>query len=137
MIAGSILLFVYWFRYTCLLILSTKTARDYAGEVAAANDLSFLEVQELLRDSGPVELDQLNASLERDFALLSNLQQQSEVEGIEDGMLKMNYTVYRFLFKTVGRFSPDMARKALDEMSGVISHFANALGERAAAGAGA
>ena len=36
-IVGSMLLFGYWFRYTCLLILSAKTTRDYAGEVAAAS----------------------------------------------------------------------------------------------------
>ena len=31
---SSVLLFGYWFRYTCLLILSAKTTRDFAGEVA-------------------------------------------------------------------------------------------------------
>jgi hypothetical protein len=41
------------------------------------------------------------------------------------------------LFKTVGRVSPDMARHALEEMSTVISHLANAMGERASAGAAA
>ena len=43
--ASSVLLFGYWFRYTCLLILSAKTTRDFAGQVAAANQLGFLEVQ--------------------------------------------------------------------------------------------
>jgi hypothetical protein len=52
-------------------------------------------------------------------------------------MLKMNYSFARFLFKTVGKLSPDMAKHALDEMSTVISHFANAMGERATVGAGA
>ena len=47
--AGSVLLLGYWFRYTCLLILSAKTTRDFAGEVAEANQLSFLEVQARLR----------------------------------------------------------------------------------------
>ena len=48
--AGSVLLFGYWFRYTCLLILSARTTRDYAGAVATANQLSFLEVQSVLRE---------------------------------------------------------------------------------------
>jgi hypothetical protein len=56
---------------------------------------------------------------------------------MDDRMLQMNYRFARTLFKTVGRFSPDVARHALDEMSVVISHFANAMGERAAVGAGA
>ena len=33
---SSTLLFGYWFRYTCLLILSAKTTRDYAAEAPAA-----------------------------------------------------------------------------------------------------
>jgi hypothetical protein len=136
-IAGSVLLFGYWFRYTCLLILSANTTRDYAGEVAAANHMSFLEVQSLLREAAPAELDQLNATLERDYALITNL-----IEGaganescLEDRMLQMNYRFARTLFRTAGRFSPDVARHALDEMSVVISHFANAMGERATMGA--
>jgi hypothetical protein len=135
-IIGSVLLFGYWFRYTCLLILSAKTTRDYAGEVATANQLSFLQVQELLRESGPVDLGQLSESLEQDFVLLSKLVQETGGEfRAEDRMLQMNYTVARFLFKTAGRFSPNVARHALDEMSVVISHFANAMGERASDGA--
>jgi hypothetical protein len=140
-IIGSVLLFGYWFRYTCLLILSAKTTRDYACEVATANQMSFLEVQALLREAGPVDLDQLNASLERDFTLVSNLIQNAGGGNaefrVEDKMLQMNYTSARFLFKTVGRFSPDVAKHALDEMSTVISHFANAMGERASVGAAA
>ncbi len=46
---SSVLLFGYWFRYTCLLILSAKTTRDYAADIAAANQLSFLQVQAQLR----------------------------------------------------------------------------------------
>ena len=140
-IIGSVLLFGYWFRYTCLLILSAKTTRDYACEVAAANQMSFMEVQALLREAGPEDLDQLSASLERDFTLVSNLIQNANGGNaefrVEDRMLQMNYSSARFLFKTVGRFSPAMARHALDEMTTVISHFANAMGERAAVGAAA
>ena len=29
-IAVSAVLFLYWFRYTCVLILSTRTTRDYS-----------------------------------------------------------------------------------------------------------
>ena len=138
-IVGSMLLFGYWFRYTCLLILSAKTTRDYAGEVAAANHMSFLEVQAVLRNAAPVELDRLSASLEQDYALINNLMQNAgDAEfDAEQRMLQMNYKVARFLFKTAGKLSPDVAKHALDEMSTVISHFANSMGERATVGAGA
>lgn len=139
-IVGSVILFGYWFRYTCLLILSAKTTRDYAGEVAVANHMSFLEVQAALRNSGPLELDKLHASLDRDYALVTDLIQNAggnEEFGVEDRMLKMNYSFARVLYKTAGKLSPDVAKHALDEMSTVISHFANAMGERATVGAGA
>jgi hypothetical protein len=134
-----VLLLAYWFRYTCLLIVSAKTVRDFAAEVAAANQMSFLEVQAALREAAPAELDQLNATLERDYALITNLigNAGDSESSVEDRMLQMNYRLARTLYKTVGRFSPDVARHALDEMSVVISHFANAMGERATMGAGA
>ncbi|MEP6961222.1 MAG: hypothetical protein ABI995_04045 [Acidobacteriota bacterium] len=140
-IAGSMLLFGYWFRYTCLLILSAKTTRDYAGEVARANQLSFLEVQAQLRAEGAADLSRLNASLDRDYALVTYLIQNAAGGNaefrVEDRMLQMNYNFTRFLFKTLGKLSPDVARHSLNEMSMVISHFANAMGERATVGAGA
>src|SRR5579864_5727226 len=44
----SVSLFIYWLRYTCQLILSAKSARDYTRDVAEANNLLFLQVQEEL-----------------------------------------------------------------------------------------
>src|SRR5258706_2540942 len=87
---GSLLLLAYWFRYTCLLILSAKTTRDFAGEVAEANQLSFLEVQARLRAEGPADLDHLHSALDRDYARLTQvLGQTSENQEtpLEDRML--------------------------------------------------
>src|SRR6516162_8087087 len=96
MTAGSVLLFGYWFRYTCLLILSTKTVRDFTGEVAAANQLSFLEVQTRPRVCSTANLEQLHAALDRDYAVLVSLLEKAA--GAEDGqssletrMLQLNY----------------------------------------------
>ena len=66
----------YWFRYTCLLILSAETTRDYAADVATANQLSFLQVQTELRES-PADLDRLQASLDRDLAVVTSLIQNA------------------------------------------------------------
>jgi hypothetical protein len=135
--AGSLLLLAYWFRYTCMLLLSTKTTRDYASEVAAMNQLSFLEVQERLRATGPVELDALSAALDRDFALLRHLLEHAgasdDTLSLEDRLLAVNYRLAQWRYKTLGRVSVASARAALDEMAVVVSHFANTMGERAAA----
>jgi len=46
-------------------------------------------------------------------------------------MLSLNYRVMRAWYRVSGVFSPAAARKALEEMSMVIAHFANAMGQQA------
>ena len=135
---GSLLLLGYWFRYTCLLILSAKTTRDFAGEVAEANQLSFLEVQAQLRGAGPASMDHLNAALDRDYACLTQMLKQaasSQEFPLEDRMLQVNYKVTRLWYRTSRHFSSSAARSALDEMSMMVAHFANSMGERASSAA--
>src|SRR5438552_17970357 len=74
--AASLGLLGYWFRYTCLLILSVRSARDYAAGVARANALQFPEVQQKLAEERPGEaayLDVLRRALDRDYILLTCL----------------------------------------------------------------
>jgi len=138
--ASSLLLFGYWFRYTCLLILSAKTTRDYAASVAQANQLGFVEVQSQLREVAP-QLDRLAAALDRDYEVLSYLlKHASNAEGessLEKLMLGINYRVNRAWYGVARRISPAIAARAIEEMSHVVAHFANAMGERATAGAAA
>ena len=138
---SSVLLFGYWFRYTCLLVLSTKTVRDYAGEVAAANQLGFLEIQSQLRGGSP-ELDRLCGMLDRDYAVLTSLLKHSSAAspkdlGIETRMLEINYRLMSAWYRVSSRFSTAAARRTLDEMSMVVAYFANTMGERAAMSAAA
>src|ERR1051326_8932731 len=139
MAAGSFLLFAYWFRYTCLLILSAKTTRDYAGEVAAANQLGFLRVQSQLRARSTVDLSRLQDALDRDYALLSYLLANAATlhgeSPIEAHMLKVYYRLMSSWSRFSRQFSVEASRRALEEMSLVVSHFANIMGERATAGA--
>ena len=128
---SSALLFVYWFRYTCMLILSAKTTRDYAADVATANQLSFPQVQNRLREQANADLGALVAALDRDYAvityLLNNAPRVSTgASTVETKMLAVNYRVMRTWF------SVSRSRRALEEMANVVAHFANAMGERAA-----
>ena len=138
---SSALLFAYWYRYTCLLILSAKTAKDYAGQVAAANQLSFAQVQAQLRHAGSAELDRLQQSLDRDYAVLTGLFRRAHISTdeshLEEYMLQFNYRLMNAWYRASRRFSPQAARHALEEMSRVVAYFANAVGERASAGAAA
>ncbi len=136
--ASSVLLFGYWFRYTCVLILSAKTARDFAADVAAQNRLGFLQVQSQLREPA-ANINGLCDSLDRDYAMLSKLLQQGadSSSSIERRMLAIHYRLTRAWFQTTSHFSTSAARRALEEMSVVVAHFANVMGEQAASAAAA
>ncbi len=136
---SSVALFGYWFRYTCLLILSTKTAQDYAAQVAAANHLGFLEVRAQLQTES-TNLDGLCAALDRDYAVLSGLLKHAsslDQSALEKWMLEANYKVMRTCYSVSRNLSPAAAARALDEMSQVVAHFANVMGESAACSAAA
>jgi len=134
-IVVSIALFLYWFRYTCVLILTTKTSKDYSGEVASANQLSFLDVERTLESSLEPQLAALQSSLERDYELVSSLISQAaklEVGGdsLEGIMLRIDFRIMKLWFSLSQNFSPSAAKSAVQEMAQIVSHLANAFGEQ-------
>jgi hypothetical protein len=138
-IVFSLVLFLYWFRYTCVLILNTKTARDYTTAVAQANQLEFPAVQVMLAEVQAAHgMESARVSLERDYHLLiSLLQHASSFQlgsmTLEQRMLMVDYQVMRLWFRVASQFSKtSQARQALVEMADIVSHFANAMGERTA-----
>jgi hypothetical protein len=136
---SSVVLFAYWFRYTCLLILSAKTARDYAADVASANQLGFQQVQAALQQGSTPDLDRLRAALDNDYRIVRGLLKQAG-EGssaLETRMLAVNYKLMGAWYQVTRHFSGSAAAKTLGEMSMVVAHFANLMGEQAACGAAA
>ncbi len=131
--AGSILLFCYWFRYTCFLILNAQTVREYAMNVAQANQLTFFETQMSLAEASP-NLDRLKNAMDRDYAVITGLLNQLEAEqsGIEQRMLALHYRMMGTWYQASRHISAGAARKALEEMSQVLVHFADSIGEAAA-----
>lgn len=138
-ITFSVVLFLYWFRYTCLLILKTRTSRDYARQVALANHLSFLDVsKELQRDLGMDQLAHLHASLSRDYRVLTYLLRHAATlpvrgRSLERWMLMIDFKLMELDYAVTSRFASSQARRAVEEMSYIVTHFANAMGERSAA----
>jgi hypothetical protein len=134
---GSLLLFLFWFRYVCLLVLKARPARDYAIAAAAANQLSFPDVQAILQNRAAADLEQLRHLLDRDFALLTYVlahvaSPPAGIAAIEKRILEIDYRLMRVWCGISARFSYAAARRALAEMSTVVAHFANSLGERGA-----
>ena len=132
----SLILFAYWFRYSCLLIHKTAPAKDYAGQVAEANQLNFREVQRQLQtEEAARHLDHLHELLQRDYKFLSYL--LSGVSSlpfrslnIEQKMLVVDYALVRVWYFIGRRFSLRQSRLALEEMSSILNHFAQTVGER-------
>jgi hypothetical protein len=138
-IAFSLMLFLYWFRYTCLLILNTKTVKDYTAQIATANQLEFPAIQAQLRLAVEgTHLDTLHSSLDRDYQLVTGLLRhaaQFQVGGvnIEQRMLMIDYKVMKAWYSMSRTFTKaNYATQALQEMSDIVAHFANSMGERSA-----
>ena len=139
MIFVSVVLFLYWFRYTCLLILSAKPARDYSAQVASANELRFLDVRDALASaSESCFLGTLQKDLERDYRLLTYLLRhgarfQALSQRLEQRMLMLYFQAMK-LRCALSRVVPGFDRKKpLEEMANILGHFANQMGERALA----
>jgi hypothetical protein len=137
---SSVVLFAYWFRYTCLLILSAKTARDYTTDVAYSNQLGFPAVQAQLKQAGSPDLDVLRAALDRDFKVVRDLLKYTSKasdgqSALETHMLAVNYRLMGAWYQVSRHFSGSIAARALGEMSMVVAHFANQMGEAACSAA--
>ena len=133
----SLVLFAYWFRYTCILLLNARSQEDYAPRVAAANGLSFLDVYENLRSAqNGLALDALHRSLDRDYRVLCYLLQHAsglKIGLAERRLLLCDYAVMRLWYRVVRRFSCPRARLALEECSQILAYLAHQMGRRAAA----
>jgi hypothetical protein len=140
MSGSSALLFGYWFRYVCLLVLATQTAQDYSAEVAKANRLCFLQVRSKLheRERTRRNLDPLYSCLERDYVIIISLLKHTGLTPgeapVERLSLTLDYCIMKMWYRFSRRFSVEAASHALEEMSRIVGYFANSLGERVAAG---
>jgi len=137
-ITVSLALFLYWFRYTCVLILSAKTSRDYASQIASANQLTFLETRDsLMDDSKLAPLEKLRQSLDRDYQLLTYLlrhgsNDSSSGRSLENRILMIDFQLMSIWYGVTRRVSSERARFALLEMASIVGHLANTMGERIA-----
>lgn len=118
-IAISAVLFVYWFRYSCLLLL-----RNAEQDAAAEPDdrFSFAEVQRRL--AAGEEMEELHNSLQRDYQVVTYLVQHAaglELGGIEDRLLVLDYKIMQTRYRLMRTAFPEQARQALSEMASVMS----------------
>jgi len=126
-LAFSLALFVYWFRYTVLLLLSEEQVEDHGTVIG---QLSVLETREALRrTNGDLPLDRLHRALDDDYRMLRYLLDHAAGMGlrpVEHYLLILDYRIMRAWY----RLAPN--RRALDEMAAVVRYIAYKMGERAA-----
>lgn len=135
-IGVSAVLFGFWFRYTCSLILSTQASEDHTEQVAEANQLSFLTARKELTEGSNVPLAQIRRRLDRDYQLLGCLLRNSSKRGnrevsLEQAMLRADFHGLKWWCRLSETVSSSAARKALLEMTRILAHLANCFGEEA------
>ena len=131
-ITFSLALLIYWFRYSCILIL-----RNQAAELASVSEevdgrFSVLQVRESLKRED--ELDPLRIALDRDYRVLTYLIEHAaglELATLEDRLLMVDYWIMRRVYQLTRTVAPRQAKQALIEMATVLNILVCHLGEQA------
>lgn len=133
-LAFSLALFVYWFRYTVLLLLSEDRATQ---REVAITPLSLAETRATLSQAeGSPALDRLHGALEKDYRMLSYLLDHAagmRLRPLERSLLILDYRMLRVWYRITRSASTAHARRALEEMTHILSYIARKMDQRAAA----
>ena len=128
-IVFSVVLFAYWFRYSCILLLRNSAAPATSPVHARFH---FIQVQQGLKND--LELDPLHKSLQHDYQILAYLLQHAaglELASFEDRILVLDYKVMQAWYRLTRTAAPTQARRALVEMSEVLGILVHRIGEQA------
>jgi hypothetical protein len=124
-ITFSALLFAYWFRYSCILLLRNRLT----SETTSDERFQFAAVQQSLKAG--VALDPLHASLQRDYEVFSYLLRHTaglELDSFEDRLLMLDYHIMQIWYRLTRTARPLQARRALGEMADVLSVLSHRIG---------
>ncbi|HUO32088.1 MAG TPA: hypothetical protein VMU80_22910 [Bryobacteraceae bacterium] len=118
----SLALFIYWFRYTVLLLLN----EDREGtQGAVISQLSVPEMREILRQTqGGPQLDRVHRALEKDYRMLRYLLDHAAGWGLtppEHYLLMFDYKMMAAWYHLTRNASTSQARRALQEMTAVLT----------------
>jgi hypothetical protein len=131
----SAALLLYWFRYSCMLIVRSRKKDGRVAEVAQANQLSFPAVRSRVATAEPASLEDLYRLLEKDRQMLLFLLDHTAgpvPSSIERRLLALDFVFMRCWYRLVQPFSSSHARSAVREMTEILTWFADAMGRRVA-----
>ncbi|HLK67442.1 MAG TPA: hypothetical protein VKU19_28595 [Bryobacteraceae bacterium] len=132
-IALSLGMLVYWFRYSCILLLRNLQDLPELSPALEDNRFHVGEVQQLLKTAET--LDPLHASLQRDYQVLTYLLEHAaglELQAFEDRLLVIDYRVMQWWYRLTRTAAPEQARQALKEMAEVLAVLVCKIDQRAA-----
>src|ERR1035441_3517870 len=127
-IVFSLVLFVYWFRYSCLLLLRSRADQP----AVVAERFNCASVQQGVK--AVMDLDPLHQSLERDYRVLTYLLEHAaglELEQLEYRLLVLDYKVMQSWYRLTKSAAPRQARGALAEMADILTVLVGRIGEQA------
>jgi hypothetical protein len=125
----SLVLLIYWFRYSCLLLLRNQTEQS---AIPLDDRFAFMDVRERLLTEA--DLDPLHRALERDYRFITYLLRHAARLGaqpVEDRILILDYKLMRSWYRLTRTIAPQQARRALDEMAAVLACVTRRMGEQA------
>jgi len=128
-IACSSILFVYWFRYSCLLLL--RSAAERAGALSVDERFNVARVIEGLKTEA--DLAPLERALERDYHVLAYLMEHVadlELASVENRLLLLDYKVMRIWSRVTRRAFPTQSRRALSEMASILGVLVRKMDEQ-------
>jgi len=132
-IALSLGMLVYWFRYSCMLLLRNHSELVIPPQAMEDHRFHVGQVQQRLQTAEP--LDPLHASLQRDYQVLTYLLEHAaglELQAFEDRLLVVDYRVMQWWYRLTKTAAPDQARLALREMAEVLAILVGKIDQRAA-----
>lgn len=129
-IAISVVLFGYWLRYSCVLLL--RNAEERAALSPELDDrFNIAAVIERLKTEP--ELGSLERELDRDYHVVTYLVTHAadlELESIENRLLIANYRLMRIWSRLTRTVAPAQSRRALGEMASVLSVLVRQMAEQ-------
>ena len=129
-IAISVILFAYWLRYSCILLLRNAQEQSQSD---GRPDERFGLATVLQRLGTDADLALLEQSLERDYRVVTYIighASDLERSSIENKLLVLDYKMMRVWSRLTRTLSPRQSRKALCEMAAVLQVLVAQLGEQ-------
>ncbi len=129
-IVFAFVLLIYWFRYTCILMLKDKP--EYSDSVESVQVSGYKIVQQNLRTEP--RLEKLELALKRDFEVLNYIVEHAsgmELSSLEHRLLLLDYKLMQWQYRLTKSLFPEFARHALGEMASVTDVLARRVANRA------